>query len=122
MWCEDCIHYKVCAKLTDAYIDDNFSVIGNKYVEDECSNFYPKTQWISVNEAFPSFSSSWKKWGDLEYIDSERVLVCIFQKSGKIMIKEGFLRKFSNGDFVWKVPGTINTITHWTHMPEPPIF
>lgn len=78
-------------------------------------------EWISVKDRLPNFNDKQHKWGRCGYYtDSERVLVCIKQKSGKRMVKEGFVRKWDDGTHSWKIPGSIDEITHWMHLPEPP--
>jgi hypothetical protein len=43
------------------------------------------------------------------------------QFKGKIFVKEGYYEKW---DFAiaphWRIPGSIDTVTHWMPLPEPP--
>ena len=78
-------------------------------------------EWISVKNKLPNFNDKRHKYGLRGYYtDSDRVLVCVKQKSGKRMVKEGFVRRWNDGVCFWKVPGTIDEVTHWMPLPDLP--
>lgn len=76
--------------------------------------------WVSVDERLPEIVSA-KKSGNNTYRRSERVLCACLQADGKRMVKEGYM-EFFNGypELIWRIPGTIHSVTHWMPLPEPP--
>lgn len=77
-------------------------------------------RWIPVTERLPEIQYHLKK-GRNTYTRSVRVLCVCVQKSGKKMVKEGYCEWFSDyPEPCWKIPGTIDTVTHWMPLPEPP--
>ena len=76
-------------------------------------------KWIPVTERLPDVSSTHNdRWGT--HTDSVRVLCVCVQNSGTMMVKEGYLRTWSRGESRWMIPGTIDSVTHWMPLPEPP--
>ena len=75
--------------------------------------------WISVNERLPEVDPS-KKGKYYNVPVSIRVLCVCKQKSGKVMVKEGYCEFYSNGRVFWRIPGSIDSVTHWMYLPEPP--
>ena len=79
------------------------------------------SNWISVKDRLPEIDSTGRGWGDHRVSKSVRVLCACKQKSGKVFVKEGYYELWDysqNPD--WKIPGTINSVTHWMPLPEPP--
>lgn len=77
-------------------------------------------KWISVNERLPEVASTHKRSG-YTFTNSVRVLCVCVQKDGKTMVKEGFLQLWGyNQEPYWKIPGSIDSVTHWMPLPEPP--
>ncbi len=77
------------------------------------------TNWISVDERLPEIDPDKKG----RYKDGEvsiRVLCVCTQHSGKMLVKEGYYEKSSWGEIIWRIPGSIDSITHWTYLPDPP--
>lgn len=77
------------------------------------------TNWISVDTRLPEIDPDKKG----RYKDGEvsiRVLCACKQHSGKMLVKEGYYEKSSWGEIVWRIPGSIDSITHWTYLPDPP--
>jgi hypothetical protein len=35
------------------------------------------------------------------------------------MVKEGYC-EWSDWGYSWRIPGSIDMVTHWTYLPEPP--
>lgn len=77
-------------------------------------------KWISVEARLPEIITT-TETGNITYKRSIRVLCACKQASGKRMVKEGFA-EFLNDcpDPNWKIPGTIDCVTHWMPLPEPP--
>ena len=77
-------------------------------------------EWISVDDKLPEvvsiqngYRSTVKK--------SIRVLCVCVQKSGKTMVKEGYCEWYNDyQEPRWKIPGTIDEVTHWQYLPQPP--
>lgn len=77
-------------------------------------------EWISVSDRLPEVVSTRKEYKIFIKM-SARVLCACVQKSGKIMVKEGYCEWYGNNpNAYWKIPGTIDTVTHWMPLPEPP--
>lgn len=74
--------------------------------------------WIKVDERLPETDP--KKKGMYHDVPvSIRVLCVCKQDNGKVMVKEGYCEKHSWGPF-WRIPGSIDSVTHWMYLPEPP--
>ena len=80
---------------------------------------YRKQEWISVEERLPELNGDVRTWGELKIQPSVRVLCVCKQKSGKVFVKEGFYELWGSR-VVWKIPGSIYSVTHWMPLPEPP--
>lgn len=77
-------------------------------------------QWISVKDKLPEIVSTHKR--DRSTIKkSIRVLCVCVQKSGKTMVKEGYCEWYNDyPEPRWQIPGTIDDVTHWQYLPQPP--
>ena len=80
---------------------------------------YQKQEWISVDERLPELNGNVRTWGELKIQPSVRVLCACKQKSGKVFVKEGFYELWGSR-VVWKIPGSIDSVTHWMPLPEAP--
>lgn len=78
---------------------------------------YRKQSWISVDERLPSLEST--RSDGYHRPRSVRVLCACKQKSGKVFAKEGFYEIWGSG-ISWRIPGSIDSVTHWMPLPEPP--
>lgn len=81
-------------------------------------DFAPK--WIPVTVRLPEIVSTHKHY---RYTTrkSIRVLCVCVQKSGKTMVKEGYCELYNDyPEPRWQIPGTIDSVTHWMPLPEPP--
>lgn len=79
-------------------------------------------KWVSVDERLPEFVKV-EKQGDFGNVaKSVRVLCSCLQKDGKQMVKEGYCQRWLDGSGAvwWKIPGTINKVTHWMPLPASP--
>lgn len=75
--------------------------------------------WISVDERLPAIDPCGKgRYGGTR---SVRVLCACKQRDGKTFVKEGYYEPCGNGHVVWRIPGSIDSVTHWMPLPEPPI-
>lgn len=76
---------------------------------------YRKHAWTSVEDALP----------DIEEVDknnrprSVRVLCVCKQRSGKVFVKEGYYQLWNN-KVCWRIPGSIDSVTHWMPLPDIP--
>lgn len=77
-------------------------------------------EWISVDDKLPEVVSIQK--GYISTVKkSIRVLCVCVQKSGKTMVKEGYCEWYNDyQEPRWKIPGTIDEVTHWQYLPQPP--
>lgn len=77
-------------------------------------------EWIRVEDACPPLTDKQYKCYSGHYWKSIRVLCACKQDSGKVFVKEGFCEVYSDGRKYWRIPGSVDSITHWMFMPEPP--
>ena len=84
------------------------------------SNGVTVQEWISVNDKLPEVVSIHKGYRSTVK-KSIRVLCVCVQKSGKTMVKEGYCEWYNDyPEPRWKIPGTIDEVTHWQYLPRPP--
>ena len=77
-------------------------------------------EWISVDDKLPEVVSIQKGYRSTVK-KSIRVLCVCVQKSGKTMVKEGYCEWYNDyPEPRWKIPGTIDEVTHWQYLPQPP--
>lgn len=77
-------------------------------------------EWISVDDKLPEVVSVHKQYKSTVK-KSIRVLCVCVQKSGKTMIKEGYCEWYNDyPEPRWQIPGTIDEVTHWQYLPQPP--
>jgi hypothetical protein len=81
----------------------------------------PKGEWISVKDRLPEIEGDARTWGELKIRKSVRVLCACKQKSGKTLVKEGYCEVWGDSQRpYWKIPGSIDKVTHWMPLPEAP--
>lgn len=84
------------------------------------SNGVTVQEWISVDDKLPEVVSIQKGYRSTVK-KSIRVLCVCVQKSGKTMVKEGYCEWYNDyQEPRWKIPGTIDEVTHWQYLPHPP--
>ena len=77
-------------------------------------------EWISVDDKLPEVVSIHKGYRSTVK-KSIRVLCVCVQKSGKTMVKEGYCEWYNDyPEPRWQIPGTIDEVTHWQYLPQPP--
>lgn len=77
-------------------------------------------KWISVKDRLPEIVSTHKRYRST-IRKSIRVLCVCVQKSGKTMVKEGYCEWYNDyPEPRWQIPGTIDDVTHWQYLPQPP--
>ena len=77
-------------------------------------------EWISVEDKLPEVVSIHKRYRSTVK-KSIRVLCVCVQKSGKTMVKEGYCEWYNDyPEPRWQIPGTIDEVTHWQYLPQPP--
>ena len=77
-------------------------------------------EWISVDDKLPEVVSIQKGYRSTVK-KSIRVLCVCAQKSGKTMVKEGYCEWYNDyQEPRWKIPGTIDEVTHWSYLLNPP--
>ena len=80
----------------------------------------PVQEWIPVKDKLPEIVSTHKRYRST-IKKSIRVLCVCVQKSGKTMVKEGYCEWYNDyPEPRWQIPGTIDDVTHWMPLPEPP--
>lgn len=78
------------------------------------------SEWISVEERLPEIEGDARTWGELKIRKSVRVLCACVQKSGKTFVKEGYCEVWGDSQRAyWKIPGSIDKVTHWMPLPWP---
>lgn len=84
------------------------------------SNGVTVQEWISVKDRLPEVVSTHKGYRRT-IKKSIRVLCVCVQKSGKTMVKEGYCEWYNDyPEPRWQIPGTIDKVTHWQYLPQPP--
>ena len=77
-------------------------------------------EWISVEDKLPEIISIHKGYRSTVK-KSIRVLCVCVQKSGKTMVKEGYCEWYNDyQEPRWQILGTIDEVTHWSYLPNPP--
>ena len=81
-----------------------------------------RPKWIPVTERLPEVESTHSIYRGDKYTKSIRVLCACEQANGKKMVKEGYCEIWNDNvsNPHWKIPGTIDFVTHWMPLPEPP--
>ena len=107
-----------CFENSDARGQDIADRILDDIVDMPVANISDK--WISVNDGLPEIEKE-EKHGDHRIKKSVRVLCACKQKSGKVLVKEGYYHIWDWSDEpYWRIPGNIDSVTHWMPLPEPP--
>lgn len=75
-------------------------------------------QWIPCTEQLPTPVSKRNRYTGKCWTSETVLCVCV-QNGGKRMVKEGRC-EFYGDTPVWRIPGTIDSVTHWMPMPELP--
>ena len=92
----------------------------DRYADHLISNGVTVQEWISVEDKLPEVVSIHKGYRSTVK-KSIRVLCVCVQKSGKTMVKEGYCEWYNDyPEPRWQIPGTIDEVTHWQHLPQPP--
>ena len=100
-----------CDQKIEGLADDVMDIIANGVTVQE---------WISVDDKLPDVVSIHKGYRSTVK-KSIRVLCVCVQKSGKTMVKEGYCEWYNDyQEPRWKIPGTIDEVTHWQYLPRPP--
>ena len=87
------------------------------------AGYRKQSEWISVEERLPDLEPPLIKYGSVGYKQkSIRVLCACKQESGKIMVKEGYYEVWVDNPRkpYWRIPGSIDSVTHWMPLPEAP--
>ena len=119
-------------KLVELLREAPYNIFGNKlgnYYFDSCleliadhliSHGVTVREWISVEDKLPEVVSIHKGYRSTVK-KSIRVLCVCVQKSGKTMVKEGYCEWYNDyPEPRWKISGTIDEVTHWQYLPQPP--
>ena len=104
----DCRKCYICGGICEFWTEA--SVLYN-------AGYRKQSEWISVDERLPELEDG-RNWGN-HRPRSIRVLCVCKQRSGKVFVKEGYYELFSNKP-CWRIPGSIDEVTHWMPLPEPP--
>ena len=99
--------------VADYLISNGVTVQGDKDIN-------VPTKWIPVTVRLPEIVSTHKRCRNT-IKKSIRVLCVCVQKSGKTMVKEGYCEWYNDyQEPRWQIPGTIDEVTHWQYLPQPP--
>ena len=100
-----------CDQKIEGLADDVMDIIANGVTVQE---------WISVDDKLPEVVSIHQGYRSTVK-KSIRVLCVCVQKSGKTMVKEGYCEWYNDyQEPRWQIPGTIDDVTHWMPLPQPP--
>lgn len=113
--CTDCFNCDLL--MTDERI---LSAYANAIDALQNANGVTVQEWISVDDKLPEVVSIHQGYRSTVK-KSIRVLCVCVQKSGKTMVKEGYCEWYNDYQAPrWKIPGTIDEVTHWQYLPQPP--
>lgn len=94
-----CLHYQRCEVLYDV-------------------GYHKQPEWISVEDRLPEIDPYGKgRYGGTR---SVRVLCVCKQRDGRTFVKEGYYEPCGDGSVHWRIPGSIDSVTHWMPLPTPP--
>ena len=109
-----------CDQKIEGLADDVMDVIANGVTVQSDKDINVQSKWISVTERLPEIVSTCKRHRST-IKKSIRVLCVCVQKSGKTMVKEGYCEWYNDyPEPRWQIPGTIDKVTHWQYLPQPP--
>lgn len=110
---------KVCNEYEEWYTDmnDQCGAVISDNIYQEIANIPVVNKWIDVNERLPELEKI--SLNTKRRPKSVRVLCACKQRSGKVLVKEGYYELWSNNP-CWRIPGSIDSVTHWMPLPEPP--
>lgn len=104
----------------------NIAESNHKLPCDDCKNTHKilaelleRQKWIDVEDKLPKLEEASTKVSVHHRPKSIRVLCVCKQRSGKVLVKEGYYELWS-GKPCWRIPGSIDSVTHWMPLPEPP--
>ena len=107
--------YATLCLIAEELMEEGVTVQECKRVEID-----PFNKWISVKDRLPEVVSTHKRYRST-IKKSIRVLCVCVQKSGKTMVKEGYCEWYNDyPEPRWQIPGTIDDVTHWKYLPQPP--
>lgn len=107
--------FKRCDTVLEAL---SFASLRTKVMGLRSADVAPRAEWISVEERLPDIEPHGKgRYGGAR---SVKVLCACWQREGKTLVKEGYYEPCGNGIVVWRIPGSIGSVTHWMPLPEPP--
>lgn len=102
------------SNLGNQFTDYALNYIVDKFL----ANGVIVNEWISVEDGLPEIDENSKgKYGSKK---SVRVICACKQRDGKTFAKEGYYELRADGDIFWRIPGTIDSVTHWRPLPELP--
>ena len=111
--CLNCIHFDVCD--SDRHERERMYRDCSDFLNDD--DITPKSEWISVEDRLPDLDPYGKgRYGGQR---SVRVLCACKQRDGRSFVKEGYYEPCYDG-VVWRIPGSIDSVTHWMPLPAPP--
>lgn len=116
--CRNCFHSYVCEQFNENKDDNNEKChfFNDHYVP--AADVVLKNEWISVEDRLPEIDPHGKgRYGGTR---SVRVLCVCKQRDGRIFVKEGYYEPCGDGSVYWRIPGSIDSVTHWMPLPAPP--
>ena len=108
-------------KMVELLADAGMGKIERNFLADHLiANGVTVQEWIPVKDKLPEIVSTHKRYRST-IKKSIRVLCVCVQKSGKTMVKEGYCELYNDyPEPRWQIPGTIDDVTHWAYLPQPP--
>ena len=90
----------------------------NTIIEAPTADVALKSEWTSVEDGLPEIDPYGKgRYGGPR---SVRVLCACKQRDGRAFVKEGYYEPCGDGSVYWRIPGSIDSVTHWMPLPAPP--
>jgi hypothetical protein len=112
---------KLLRETGNSLFDNTYDPNETLLLDEAADRLENQNEWISVEDRLPEVESTAKGWGNHKVQKSVRVLCACKQKSGKVLVKEGYYELLDYSDKpYWRIPGSIDSVTHWMPLPTPP--
>lgn len=109
---------KLLRETGNSLFDKTYDPNEKLLLDEAADKLENQSKWISVEDRLPEIDPYGKgRYGGTRSI---RVLCVCKQRDGKTFVKEGYYEPCGDGSVYWRIPGSIDSVTHWMPLPAPP--